>query len=77
MWLKTLVMIIGVVAVAVGITYIANGTFGIGLALFGAGLLLVGEGAPAGISVSTSRIWGPVGLVILGVGVFIRLQWGL
>lgn len=76
MWLKTVLMIIGVVAVAVGIAYIANGTFGIGLALLGAGLLLTGTGAPAGIGTATWKIWGPVGFVILIVGVAVHL-WRL
>jgi len=70
-------MIIGVVAIAVGVTYIANASFGIGLALLGAGLLLAGIGAPAGISTPTAKVWGPVGFVILVLGVVVYLGWRL
>jgi hypothetical protein len=73
MFLKTVLMIIGVIAIALGVAYVANGTFGIGLVLFGAGLLLTGTGAPAGLSTATIKVWGPAGIIILFLGLAIYL----
>jgi len=73
MFLKTILMIIGVISIALGVAYVANGAFGIGFALFGGGLLLTGKGAPAGLSTATVKVWGPAGFVILVVGLVIQL----
>ncbi len=67
--------LIGIGCLLAGILIITQGCWGLGLALIGLGLIIL-SGGTAAIGSPTYTVTGPVGFVVLIVGVMVHLLMG-
>jgi len=66
-----LVFLVPYIIILVGLLFAFSGSLGAGLVLMGFGILLLGAGGRGSLAFGSIRITGPVGLLLLVIGLIV------